>query len=66
MRKGFISIPEASWQALEASLPCEGIQVERTLAHQVGAKLYRIICFSYQLGGFSALAQAVKGGYHSE
>jgi hypothetical protein len=66
-RKGFISIPETSWPALEASLPtCLGVKVERTLGHQVGAKLYRIICFSYQLGGFAALAEAVKGGQHHD
>lgn len=68
MRKGFISITETSWQALEPNLPsCGGITVQRTQAHQVGAKLYRIIYFTYQvlqdvyqLAGFGA--QIKEGG----
>ena len=66
MRKGFISITEASWQALAPNLPtCAGITVERTLEHRVGAKLYRIVYFTYQvlqdvyqLGYFGALGKA--------
>jgi hypothetical protein len=69
-RKGFISITETAWQALEPHLPtCAGITVERTLAHQVGAKLYRIIYFTYrvlqdvyQLGYFGALGKAEQQG----
>jgi hypothetical protein len=70
MRKGFISITESSWQTLEPNLPsCNGITVERTLEHQVGTKLYRIIYFTYQvlqdvyqLGYFGALGKAEKEG----
>jgi hypothetical protein len=64
-RKGFISITETSWQALEPKLPkCSGIVVERTQEHHVGAKVYRIIFFTYQvlqdvwqLTGFGALGK---------
>jgi hypothetical protein len=65
--KGFISISEASWLAMGETLPsCAGLTVERTLTQQIGAKLYRVICFTYQLGGFSALAEAVKGAQHHD
>lgn len=69
MRKGFISITEVSWQALEPNLPsCAGITVQRTTEKVIGARLYRIIYFTYQvladvhqLGYFGALAKAEGG-----
>jgi hypothetical protein len=71
MRKGFISISEASWQALEPNLPqCSGITVQRTTPHVSGDKLYRIIYFTYQvlqdvfqMGGFGALSKTAEGGH---
>lgn len=70
MRKGFISISETEWQALEPNLPyCSGISVQRTTEHVIGTKLYRIIYFTYQvlqdvyqMGGFGALAKVAEGG----